>query len=75
MNKEELLLNLENSAPEFMYSDTITADKKSKERTIRKCADPKKKTKRKMIQASQKKKQEVGNETDGNSKRNVRLVV
>ncbi len=54
MNKEELLLNLENSAPEFMYSDTITADKKSKERTIRECADPKKKAKRKMVQASQK---------------------
>ena len=60
-----------------MYSDTITADKKSKERTIRECADPKKKKKQKekMVQASQKKKQEVGNETDGNSKRNVRLVV
>ena len=43
MNKEELLLNLENSAPEFMYSDTITADKKSKERTIREMCGPEEK--------------------------------
>lgn len=50
MNKKELLSDL--AYEHFLYPDTITKDERNKERTIRKCADPKKKAKRKMAQAS-----------------------
>lgn len=53
MNKKELLSDL--AYEHFLYPDTITKDERNKERTIRKCADPKKKAKRKAKQTSQRK--------------------
>lgn len=55
MNEKEKVLAPFLATSMMLGESVNSAQTRTKERTLRKCADPKKKAKRKMVQASQRK--------------------